>query len=67
MQIFSTPQSFSESIPNSWMEALNEMGLTEEALEGPSPQILENIRNYSLQLVAYPIQQTNQTILINLN
>lgn len=67
MQIFSTHQSFSEQIPSSWMDALIDMGLAEEAMEGPSSEVLENIRNYSLQLVAFPIQQTNRKILINLN
>lgn len=67
MQILSTHQLFSESIPNSWMKTLNSIGLAEEALKGPSPQVLKNIRNYSLQLMAFPLQQKNQKILINLN
>lgn len=67
MQIYSTHQLFSEQIPSSWMDTLIDMGLGEEALEGPSPQVLENIRNYSLQLISFPIQQTKQKILINLN
>lgn len=67
MQIYSTHHLSSESIPQSWMNTLKDMGLDKVAENGPSLSALNHIKNYSLQLTSYPIQQSNKRILINLN
>jgi hypothetical protein len=53
-----------ENIPNEWLDVLKKEHLASVALKGPSVFLINNILQYSRQLVAI---HSISTILVNLN